>query len=70
MREEPAEHEPLAAFDIASILEMLREGRTPFGKVGASVAAVAVPVLLYMALAFLKGKPADDDDLGDLQSKE
>ena len=28
-----------------------------------SVAAVAVPVLLYMALALLKGKPTEDDEL-------
>jgi hypothetical protein len=55
--------EPLPAFDLASILEMLRNGNSPLGKIGASVAAVAVPVLLYMALAFLKGKPSEDDEL-------
>lgn len=60
--EEPVAHEPAAAFDVAALLEMLREGRTPFGKVGASIAAVAVPALIYMALAFLKGKSADDED--------
>jgi hypothetical protein len=53
--------------DLACILEMLRTGRSPFGEnplvqIGASVAAVAVPVLLYMALAFLRNKPPDDDD--------
>jgi hypothetical protein len=59
---EPNPGEPLPAFDIASILEMLRSGNSPLGKIGASVAAVAVPVLLYMALAFLKGKPSEDDE--------
>jgi hypothetical protein len=58
-----ASDEPLPAFDLASILEMLRTGNSPLGKIGASVAAVAVPVLLYMALAFLKGKPSEDDEL-------
>jgi hypothetical protein len=55
--------EPLPAFDLTSILEMLRNGNSPLGKIGASVAAVAVPVLLYMALALLKGKPTEDDEL-------
>jgi hypothetical protein len=41
---------------------MLRNGNSPLGKIGASV-AVAVPVLLYMALALLKGKPTEDDEL-------
>jgi hypothetical protein len=54
--------EPLPAFDLTSILEMLRNGNSPLGKIGASV-AVAVPVLLYMALALLKGKPTEDDEL-------
>jgi hypothetical protein len=54
------------AFDLSSLIQMLRSGRSPFGKnplieIGASVAAVAVPVLLYMALAFLKNKPPDDE---------
>jgi hypothetical protein len=54
------------AFDFSSLIEMLRSGRSPFGKnplieIGASVAAVAVPVLLYMALAYLKNKPPDDE---------
>jgi len=57
---------PVEALSLAGILEMLRTGRSPFGKnslveIGASVAAVAVPVLLYMALAFLKNKPPDED---------
>jgi hypothetical protein len=60
---EPSANEPLPAFDMASLLELLRSGNSPLGKIGASVAAVAVPVLLYMALAFLKGKPSGDDEL-------
>jgi hypothetical protein len=57
---------PETSFDLGSLIEMLRSGRSPFGKnplleIGASVAAVAVPVLLYMALAFLKNKPPDDE---------
>jgi hypothetical protein len=64
---EPVVDEPAAAMDLTRIIEMLRTGRSPFGdnplvQLGASVAAVAVPVLLYMALAFLKNKPTDDDE--------
>jgi hypothetical protein len=64
---QPVVDEPAAAMDLTRILEMLRTGRSPFGdnplvQLGASVAAVAVPVLLYMALAFLKNKAADDDE--------
>lgn len=59
----PAAHEPLPAFDLTSILEMLRNGNSPLGKIGASVVAVAVPLLLYLALAFLKGKASEDDEL-------
>jgi hypothetical protein len=64
---EPAADEPVETLSLASILEMLRTGRSPFGKnplieIGASVAAVAVPVLLYMALAYLKNKPPDYKD--------
>jgi hypothetical protein len=69
--EEPVAAEPIAetpaeGLDLASIIEMLRTGKSPFGanplvQIGASVAAVAVPVLLYMALQFLKAKPEDDD---------
>jgi hypothetical protein len=63
---EPAADEPAEALSLARIIEMLRSGRSPFGKnplveITASVAAVAVPVLLYMALAFLKNKPTDDE---------
>jgi hypothetical protein len=61
-----APDEPAENFDLARILEMLRTGRSAFGEnpivqIGASVAAVAVPVLLYMALAFLKNKPDDEE---------
>jgi hypothetical protein len=69
---EPAAAEPAASrsaegLDLAGIIEMLRSGRSPFGEnplvqISASVAAVAVPVLLYMALAFLKNKPPDDEE--------
>jgi hypothetical protein len=69
---EPAAAEPVASrsadgLDLADIIAMLRTGRSPFGEnplvqIGASVAAVAVPVLLYMALAFLKNKPSDDEE--------
>jgi hypothetical protein len=64
---QPVVDEPAAAMDLNRIIEMLRTGRSPFGdnplvQLGASVAAVAVPVLLYMALAFLRNKPADDDE--------
>jgi hypothetical protein len=65
--EERVAREPAApetAFDIAGIIQMLRSGRSPFGKIGASVAAVAIPVLLYLALTFLKNnKPPDDETL-------
>jgi hypothetical protein len=58
----PTVNETGAAFDMAALIEMLRSGRSPFGKIGASVAAVAIPVLLYLALTFLKNnKPPDDD---------
>jgi len=40
---------------------LLRSGNSPLGKIGASVAAVAVPVLIYMAMALLKGKPPPDE---------
>jgi hypothetical protein len=56
---------PAEGFDFAKLIEQLRsegfrfEGN-PLLQVGASVAAVAVPVLLYMALEFLKNKPSDD----------
>ncbi len=56
--------EQLSSFDVTAILELLRSGNSPLGKIGASVAAVAVPVLLYMALAFLKGRPSGDDERG------
>jgi hypothetical protein len=64
--ENPIE-EPAAGLDLAAVIEMLRTGRAPFGQnplvqIGASVAAVTVPVLLYMVLAYLKSKPADDKD--------
>jgi hypothetical protein len=64
---EPAAKEPAEPLSLASIIEMLRTGHSPFGKnplveISASVAAVAVPVLLYMALAFLKNKPSGDDE--------
>jgi hypothetical protein len=69
---EPAAAEPVVSraadgLDLAGIIAMLRTGRSPFGEnplvqIGASVAAVAVPVLLYMALAFLKNKPSDDEE--------
>ena len=64
--DEPAAEKPAPALDLASLIEMLRTGRSPFGKnplveIGASVAAVAVPVLLYMMLAFLKNKPPEDE---------
>jgi len=64
--EEPME-EPAAGLDLAAVIEMLRTGRAPFGQnplvqIGASVAAVTVPVLLYMVLAYLKSKPADDEE--------
>jgi hypothetical protein len=63
---EPVAQQPVEALTLASIIDMLRTGRSPFGKnplieIGASVAAVAVPVLLYMALAFLKNKSDDED---------
>jgi hypothetical protein len=61
---EAAAEQKLSSFDVTAILELLRSGNSPLGKIGASVAAVAVPVLLYMALAFLKGnKPSEDDHL-------
>jgi len=65
--QEPVADEPAALFDLAGLIEMLRSGRSPFGKnplieMGASVAAVAVPVLLYMALAYLRGKPPEDPE--------
>jgi hypothetical protein len=59
---EAAAEQHLSSFDVSAILELLRSGNSPLGKIGASVAAVAVPVLLYMALAFLKGKPSEDDE--------
>jgi hypothetical protein len=69
---EPVAAEPVAeesgeGLDLAGIIEMLRTGKSPFGEnplvqIGASVAAVAVPVLLYMALAFLKNKPSGDEE--------
>ena len=50
------------ALDLSSIIELLRGGNSPLGKIGASVAAVAVPVLLYVAMSLLKrGKPPEDE---------
>ncbi len=51
-----------SAFDLASFLELFRSGKLPFGKnpivdIGASVAAVAVPVLAYLFMEFMKNKP-------------
>src|ERR1700735_4417250 len=46
---EAAAEQHLSSFDVSAILELLRSGNSPLGKIGASVAAVAVPVLLYMA---------------------
>ena len=54
-------------FDLGKFVEALRADGLPFEgnpllQVGASVAAVAVPVLLYMALEYLKNnKPPDKD---------
>ena len=45
-----------------NIIELIRSGNSPLGKIGASVAAVAVPVLIYMAMALLKGKPPPDEE--------
>jgi hypothetical protein len=64
---EAAASRPAEGLDLAGIIEMLRTGRSPFGEkpliqIGASVAAVAVPVLLYMALAFLKNRPPEDEE--------
>jgi hypothetical protein len=59
---QPAPEEPLPALDLASIIDLIRSGNSPLGKIGASVAAVAVPVLIYMAMALLKGKPPPDDE--------
>ena len=57
----PAAEEPLAPIDFAAIIDLIRSGNSPLGKIGASVAAVAVPVLIYMAMALLKGKPPPDE---------
>jgi hypothetical protein len=56
----PRAEEP-AAIDFAAILDLIRSGNSPLGKIGASVAAVAVPVLIYVAMALLKGKPPPDE---------
>lgn len=58
---DPEPDEPAAPLDLAALLAMLRSGNTPLGKIGASVAAVAVPVLIYMAMALLKPKPPPED---------
>jgi hypothetical protein len=65
---EPVTNERPEVLDFAGIIAMLRSGHSPFGEnpfiqIGASFAAVAVPVLLYMALAFLKNKPPEDEEL-------
>ncbi len=66
------EAEPTAptptAFDLTSFIDQLRNGKLPFGKhplidIGASVAAVAVPMLAYLLMEFMKSKsPKPDDD--------
>ena len=57
---QPEPAEPL--LDLTNIIELIRSGNSPLGKIGASVAAVAVPVLIYMAMALLKGKPPPDEE--------
>lgn len=50
-----------SAFDLANFMELFRSGKLPFGKnpivdIGASVAAVAVPMLAYLLMEFMKNK--------------
>jgi hypothetical protein len=67
---EPQADQPSPAggsVSIASLIEMLRSGagqpgRNPLVGIGASVAAVAVPMLVYMLFEMLKNKPPDDGE--------
>lgn len=59
---EPAAPAP-TAFDIATFFDLFRNGKLPFGKnpiidIGASVAAVAVPMIAYLFVEFMKNKPS------------
>jgi hypothetical protein len=57
-----------SAFDLANFMELFRNGKLPFGKnpivdIGASVAAVAVPMLAYLLMEFMKNKsPKNGND--------
>lgn len=61
----PADATPQERVDLIKLVSALRAGRSMFGgnqllEIGASVAAVATPVVLYLLLSFLRSKPPDD----------
>jgi hypothetical protein len=61
----PAEATAQERVDILKLFSALRAGRQIFGgnpllEIGASVAAVATPVVFYLLLNFLRGKPPED----------
>jgi hypothetical protein len=62
----PADATPQERIDLLKLVSSLRAGRAIFGgnpllEIGASVAAVATPVVLYLLLAFIRNKPPGDD---------
>ena len=68
-RAEPSRPAP-SAFDIATFFDLFKSGKLPFGKnpvldIGASVAAVAVPMIAYLFVEFMKNKSAMPRDDGD-----
>jgi outer membrane biosynthesis protein TonB len=61
----PAEATRQERLDILKLFSAIRAGRELFGgnqllEISASVAAVATPVVFYLLLNFLRGKPPDD----------
>jgi hypothetical protein len=62
----PAEATPRERLEVLDLFAALRAGRALFGgnqllEIGAAVGAVATPVVFYLLLSFLRGKPKDDD---------
>ncbi len=62
--EKPAASRPAEGFDFGHVVELLRApfGESPIVQIGASVAAVAVPVLVYVALSYLKNQAPEDEE--------
>jgi hypothetical protein len=61
----PAEATARERLEVLDLFAALRAGRAIFGgnqllEIGAAVGAVATPVVFYLLLSFLRGKPKDD----------